>query len=157
MRRTALTTSLSTEVMRRLRHFGDFVTVPLAIVIFVGLAGVYRLYLVLVGVAAWTLLEYLVHRIVFHHYSAGRRLHRLHHDHPNDPDAQYAAHCIPDWISADCHRGGGRWVGDFRRTSLGVSSVYRCPLCGAPLADRAKLLALFSKGAAPYASSLRKL
>ncbi len=52
MRRTALTTSLSTEVMRRLRHFGDFVTVPLAIVIFVGLAGVYRLYLVLVGVAA---------------------------------------------------------------------------------------------------------
>ena len=78
MRVTALTTSLSTEVMRRLRHFGDFVTVPLAIVIFVGLAGVYRLYLVLVGVAAWTLLEYLVHRIVFHHYSAGRRLHRLH-------------------------------------------------------------------------------
>ena len=66
MRGTALTTSLSTEVMRRLRHFGDFVTVPLAIVIFVGLAGVYRLYLVLVGVAAWTLLEYLVHRIVFH-------------------------------------------------------------------------------------------
>src|SRR3981081_3258115 len=86
MRGTALTTSLPTEVMRRLRHFGVFLTVPLAIVIFVGLAGVYRLYLVLVGVAAWTLLEYLVHRIFFHHYSAGRRLHRLHHDHPNDPD-----------------------------------------------------------------------
>jgi hypothetical protein len=31
MRRTAITTSLSTEVMRRLRHFGDFVAVPLAI------------------------------------------------------------------------------------------------------------------------------
>jgi hypothetical protein len=40
MSRTAIITSLSTEVMRRLRHFGDFVTVPLAIVIFVGLAGV---------------------------------------------------------------------------------------------------------------------
>jgi hypothetical protein len=64
MSRTAIITSLSTEVMQRLRHFGDFVSVPLAIVIFVGLAGMYRLYLVLAGVAAWTLLEYLVHRIV---------------------------------------------------------------------------------------------
>src|SRR6266849_2614632 len=159
MRGTALTTSLSTEVMRRLRHFGDFVTVPLAIVIFVGLAGVYRLYLVLVGVAAWTLLEYLVHRIVFHHYSAGRRLHRLHHDHPNDPDAERSSLstpliAFPIWIFADCHRGGGRWVGDFCRTSLGVSGFHRCPLCCAPLADRAKLLALFSKGTAPHASSL---
>jgi hypothetical protein len=59
MRRTAIITSLSAEVTRRIRHFGDFVTVPLAIVIFVDLAGMYRLYLVLVGVAAWTLLEYL--------------------------------------------------------------------------------------------------
>jgi len=31
MRRTAITTSVSTEVMRRLRHFGDFVTVPLVL------------------------------------------------------------------------------------------------------------------------------
>ena len=69
MSRTAIITSLSTEVMQRLRYFGDFVSVPLAIVIFVGLAGMYRLYLVLAGVAAWTLLEYLVHRIVFHRYS----------------------------------------------------------------------------------------
>src|SRR5216684_5595306 len=95
MRGIALTTGLSTEVMRRLRHFGDFVTVPLAIVIFVGLAGMYRLYLVLVGVAAWTLLEYLVHRIVFHRYSVGRRLHQLHHDHPNDPDAERSSLSTP--------------------------------------------------------------
>jgi hypothetical protein len=66
MRGTAITRSLFTEVMRRLRRFGDFVTVPLAIVIFLGVAGVCRLYLVLAGVAAWTLLEYLVHRIIFH-------------------------------------------------------------------------------------------
>ena len=32
MRRTAIMTSLSDEVMRRIRHFGDFVTLPLAIV-----------------------------------------------------------------------------------------------------------------------------
>jgi sterol desaturase/sphingolipid hydroxylase (fatty acid hydroxylase superfamily) len=93
--RITVITSLSTEVMRGLRHFGDFVTVPLAIVVFVGLAGVYRLYLILGGVAAWTLLEYLVHRIVFHHYSAGRRLHRLHHDHPNDPDAERSSLSTP--------------------------------------------------------------
>ena len=65
MRRTAIITSLSAEVMRRIRHFGDFVTVPLAIVIFANLAGMYHLYMVLAGVAAWTLLEYLVHRFVF--------------------------------------------------------------------------------------------
>ena len=41
MSKTAIITIRSTEVMQRLRHFGDFVTVPLAIVIFVGLAGMY--------------------------------------------------------------------------------------------------------------------
>jgi sterol desaturase/sphingolipid hydroxylase (fatty acid hydroxylase superfamily) len=88
-------TSLSAEVMRRIRHFGDFVTVPLAVVMFLDLAGIYRLYLVLVGIAAWTLLEYVVHRIVFHHYFVGRRLHQLHHDHPNDPDAERSSLSTP--------------------------------------------------------------
>lgn len=95
MIRTAIIANLSTEAMRRLRHSGDFVTVPLAIVIFTDLAGLYHLYLVLVGVATWTLLEYLVHRIVFHRYSAGLRLHRLHHDHPNDPDAERSSLSTP--------------------------------------------------------------
>ena len=95
MRRTAINTSLSAEGMRRIRHFGDFITVPLAIVIFVNLAGMNRLDLVLVGVAGWTLLEYLVHRIVFHRYSVGRRLHQLHHDHPNDPDAERSSLSTP--------------------------------------------------------------
>jgi sterol desaturase/sphingolipid hydroxylase (fatty acid hydroxylase superfamily) len=95
MRRTPINTGLSAEGMRRIRHFGDFVTVPLAIVIFVNLAGMNRLDLVLVGVAAWTLLEYLVHRIVFHRYSVGRRLHQLHHDHPNDPDAERSSLSTP--------------------------------------------------------------
>ena len=95
MRRTTINTNLYAEGMRRIRHFGDFVTVPLAIVIFVNLAGMNRLDLVLVGVAAWTLLEYLVHRIVFHRYSVGRRLHQLHHDHPNDPDAERSSLSTP--------------------------------------------------------------
>src|ERR1700682_1577673 len=95
MRRTPINTSLSAEGMRRIRHFGDFVTVPLAIVIFVNLAGMNRLHLVLAGVAAWTLLEYLVHRFVFHRYSVGRRLHRLHHDQPNNPDAERSSLSTP--------------------------------------------------------------
>lgn len=96
MNRTVIIKSLSVEVMRRLRHFGDFVTVPLASVIFIDLAGVNRLYLVVVGLAAWTLLEYLVHRFVFHHYSSvGRRLHQLHHDHPNDPDTERSSLSTP--------------------------------------------------------------
>src|SRR5260221_522670 len=55
----------------------------------------YRLHLVLVGLAAWTLLEYLVHRFVFHLYSVGRRLHQLHHDHPNDPDSERSSLSTP--------------------------------------------------------------
>jgi len=95
MRRAAIMTSLSAGVMRRARHFGDFVTVPLAIAIFVDLAGIYRLHLVLAGVAAWTLLEYLVHRFVFHRHAVGQRLHQLHHDHPSDPDAERSSLSTP--------------------------------------------------------------
>jgi sterol desaturase/sphingolipid hydroxylase (fatty acid hydroxylase superfamily) len=84
----------ATELMRRIRHFGDFVTIPLAIAVFVGLAGMYRLYLVVLGVAAWTLLEYLVHRLVFHRFP-GRRLHQPHHDHPSDPDAERSSLSTP--------------------------------------------------------------
>jgi sterol desaturase/sphingolipid hydroxylase (fatty acid hydroxylase superfamily) len=95
MRRTAIMTSLSDEVMRRIRYFGDFVTLPVAIVIFVDQAGIYRLHLVVAGIAAWTLVEYLVHRFVFHRYSVGRRLHQLHHDHPSDPDAERSSLSTP--------------------------------------------------------------
>jgi sterol desaturase/sphingolipid hydroxylase (fatty acid hydroxylase superfamily) len=89
-------TSLSAGLMQRIRHFGDFATVPLAIVIFLGLAGVHRLPLVFAGGAAWTLLEYLVHRFVFHHLpSLGQRLHQLHHDHPGDPDSERSSLSTP--------------------------------------------------------------
>lgn len=95
MKRIAGMTSVWAGVMRRIRHFGDFVTIPAAVVVFVDLAGIYRLHLVLLGLAAWTLLEYLVHRIVFHRHSVGRRLHQLHHDHPNDPDAERSSLSTP--------------------------------------------------------------
>jgi sterol desaturase/sphingolipid hydroxylase (fatty acid hydroxylase superfamily) len=96
MRRMAFMTRLSAGTMRLVRHFGDFVTVPLAIVIFAGLAGIDHLHLVLTGMVAWTLLEYLVHRFAFHHiHSIGRRLHQLHHDHPSDPDAERSSLSTP--------------------------------------------------------------
>ena len=96
MKRTIIVQSLSVEVMRRMRHFGDFVTVSLASAIFIGLAGVDRLYLVLAGLVAWTLLEYLVHRFILHRYSSvSRRLHQLHHDHPNDPDSERSSLSTP--------------------------------------------------------------
>jgi hypothetical protein len=96
MKRTIIIKSLFVEVMRRIRHFGDFATVPLAGVIFIGLAGEDRLYLALAGLVAWTLLEYLVHRFIFHRYSSvGRRLHQLHHDHLNDPEAERSSLSTP--------------------------------------------------------------
>jgi sterol desaturase/sphingolipid hydroxylase (fatty acid hydroxylase superfamily) len=84
MRRSAFATTLFADVMQRIRHFGDYVTVPIAIVAFVNFAGVYRVHLVLAGVAAWTLVEYLVHRVGYHWFPTGRRLHGRHHDHPNN-------------------------------------------------------------------------
>jgi sterol desaturase/sphingolipid hydroxylase (fatty acid hydroxylase superfamily) len=94
MSRASDTTSFSAGLMRRIRHFGDFVTIPLAALMFIDLAGMYRLHLVVVGLAAWTLVEYLVHRFAFH-YSVGRRLHQLHHDHPSDPDSERSSLSTP--------------------------------------------------------------
>src|SRR5271166_4521598 len=90
-----MTTSFSAGVLRRIRHFGDFVTLPITIAVFVGLAGLDRLHVVLAGAAAWTLLEYLVHRFVFHRSSVGQRLHGPHHDNPSDPDAERSSLSTP--------------------------------------------------------------
>lgn len=81
--------------MRRIREFGDFVTVPLAILVFLYFAGLYRLHLAVAGVVIWTLLEYLLHRFFFHRHYLGSRLHKLHHDHPSDPDAERSSLSTP--------------------------------------------------------------
>ena len=158
MRGTADMTSLSAEAMRRIRHFGDYVTVPLAAVIFMDLAGMDRLYLVLLGLAAWTLLEYLVHRFAFHQlHSIGQRLHQLHHDHPSDPDSERSSLSTPLFasgrISADRLVGAAGRVGDFRLPSAGVSRLHHRPLRRAPLDHRAELLALSGKDAPLHPSS----
>jgi sterol desaturase/sphingolipid hydroxylase (fatty acid hydroxylase superfamily) len=96
MRRTAaLLTNQSAELWQWVRHFGDFVTIPAAIVVFAALGGVSRLPLVVVGLAAWTLVEYLMHRFAFHRVPLGKRLHQLHHDHPADQDAERSSLSTP--------------------------------------------------------------
>jgi sterol desaturase/sphingolipid hydroxylase (fatty acid hydroxylase superfamily) len=92
----AILPNQSAELWRWIRHFGDFTTLPLAILTFAGLAGITRFPLVVAGMAAWTLVEYLVHRFAFHHrFPLGRRLHQLHHDHPSDPDAERSSLSTP--------------------------------------------------------------
>jgi sterol desaturase/sphingolipid hydroxylase (fatty acid hydroxylase superfamily) len=86
---------LSGAMIRHIRHFGDFLSVPLAIMIFAGLSGMDRLYLVPLGFAVWTLLEYWVHRVAFHRYSVTRRLHQLHHDRPSDLEAERSSLSTP--------------------------------------------------------------
>jgi len=93
--RTTFVSKLAVETWRWVRHFGDFVSVPLAALVFVDLAGMYRLPLVLFGIAVWTLAEYLVHRFAFHRPSMPQRLHQLHHDHPSDPDAERSSLSTP--------------------------------------------------------------
>jgi sterol desaturase/sphingolipid hydroxylase (fatty acid hydroxylase superfamily) len=82
--------------VRWIKHFGDFITIPLAILLFAAIGGLDRFPLILAGLAAWTLVEYLVHRFAFHHrFPLGRRLHQLHHDHPSDPDAERTSLTTP--------------------------------------------------------------
>ena len=46
------------------------------------------------GLAGWTLIEYLLHRIFFHHAPVLARIHELHHDSPQDLIG------TPAWVSA---------------------------------------------------------
>jgi sterol desaturase/sphingolipid hydroxylase (fatty acid hydroxylase superfamily) len=63
--------------------------------VFADLGGVYRLHLVLTGLAAWTLLEYLVHRFAFHWHPTGQRLHQRHHDQPGNLEAERSSLSTP--------------------------------------------------------------
>jgi sterol desaturase/sphingolipid hydroxylase (fatty acid hydroxylase superfamily) len=97
MRRAAIFILMnqSADWVRWVRHFGDFVTIPVAVLAFASLGGLSRLYLVAAGLAAWTLVEYVMHRFVFHRLPVSRRLHQLHHDHPSDPDSERSSLSTP--------------------------------------------------------------
>jgi sterol desaturase/sphingolipid hydroxylase (fatty acid hydroxylase superfamily) len=79
-------------IRAKLAYYGDFVTVPIAIIvltIFAARAGVgLALSLIAAGFAVWTLLEYLLHRFAMHMFQPGYRLHQPHHDHPVNMKAE---------------------------------------------------------------------
>jgi sterol desaturase/sphingolipid hydroxylase (fatty acid hydroxylase superfamily) len=47
-----------------------------------------------IGLAGWTLVEYLLHRVLFHHAPILSRIHELHHNSPQDLIG------TPAWVSA---------------------------------------------------------
>jgi sterol desaturase/sphingolipid hydroxylase (fatty acid hydroxylase superfamily) len=73
-------------------YFGDFVAIPIAVLVFAylshragGLSGLPEfIAAALFGVALWTLVEYLIHRFVYHHAPILSPLHDKHHKKPND-------------------------------------------------------------------------
>ena len=83
-------------------YYADFVLYP-ALVLALSLHALWRepsnlagdwALAVLGGVVAWTILEYLLHRVVLHHLQPFKRWHELHHARPLDLIG------TPSWLSA---------------------------------------------------------
>lgn len=79
----------------RWHYYADFVTVPVAAIIFIVWSGSHHLSLVATGFFAWTFAEYLLHRFWMHSRGIGWRLHKPHHDHPADHDAERSSLSTP--------------------------------------------------------------
>ena len=73
-------------------YFGDFFAIPVAVTVLTyfaltagGLWAVLNLGVsLLIGLATWTLVEYAVHRLVYHHAPVFSALHDSHHQAPNE-------------------------------------------------------------------------
>jgi sterol desaturase/sphingolipid hydroxylase (fatty acid hydroxylase superfamily) len=73
-------------------YFGDFAAIPVAIAVLAylafsvhGLAAAPDFVIALaIGIAVWTLAEYLIHRFVYHHAPIFSPLHDAHHQAPNE-------------------------------------------------------------------------
>src|ERR1700733_3116767 len=73
-------------------YFGDFAAIPVAIAVLVylalsarGLAGAPNFAISLsIGIAVWTLAEYLIHRFVYHNAPFFAPLHDAHHRAPGE-------------------------------------------------------------------------
>jgi len=83
-------------------YFGDFVAIPIAVLAFAGLALADRglaaapawTLSLIVGIAFWTLIEYLVHRFAYHGAPVLTALHEAHH---RDPQALVG---VPSFLSS---------------------------------------------------------
>jgi sterol desaturase/sphingolipid hydroxylase (fatty acid hydroxylase superfamily) len=98
--RRAARTDARPMQLTRAAYFADFYVYPFVVASLVALAiraapyhGASLALAFLVGLGAWTLLEYLVHRWVFHRAPWIRRQHEAHHD---DPKALVGT---PTWLS----------------------------------------------------------
>lgn len=89
-------------------YYADFVFYPLLLLLLAGAAmgrdtpagWFVWLLLFVAGVAIWTLLEYWLHRVIFHHAMPIRQLHELHHVSPT------AKIGTPTWVTASLICGG---------------------------------------------------
>ncbi len=83
-------------------YFGDFVAIPLAIIVLAAIAIAQRglevagwwLLAFVVGLAVWTFVEYVVHRWVYHAVPFFEKFHDAHHD---DPKALIG---VPSFVSS---------------------------------------------------------
>jgi sterol desaturase/sphingolipid hydroxylase (fatty acid hydroxylase superfamily) len=83
-------------------YFGDFVVIPIAVLLFAGFAFADRGFeaapawalSLIVGIAFWTLIEYLIHRFVYHGAPVLTALHDAHHRAP----AAYLG--VPSFLSS---------------------------------------------------------
>lgn len=95
--------------INRFLYFGDFFAIPVLVALFVALAyaahGVAAapkfLFAVVLGAVAWTLVEYFVHRYVYHQAPLLSPLHDLHHQTPG------AFIGVPSFISSALVVAGG--------------------------------------------------
>src|SRR5260370_24790323 len=82
--------------LSKLLYFGDFVAAPVAILILAAMALAGRnseavlwwVVALVVGLFAWTFIEYAVHRWVYHHIPFFETYHDAHHE---DPDGLVGA------------------------------------------------------------------
>lgn len=68
--------------MSRLAYYLDFVTVPVLIALLLAMADV-TILAAGAGFAAWTLAEYVIHRVLFHRLPLFKPAHDLHHAKPS--------------------------------------------------------------------------
>ena len=88
--------------MSKLGYFSEFLLFPLLVVVATALAfrssvppqPVIWAIVYCIGLAGWTLIEYLLHRVLFHHAPILSRIHELHHSCPQDLIG------TPAWVSA---------------------------------------------------------
>jgi hypothetical protein len=88
--------------LSRAGYYADFVFYPILLLLLGGAAmasdtfsqGIEWAFACLIGVAIWTLLEYGMHRVIFHHTWPFRKFHDLHHAKPT------ALIGTPTWLTA---------------------------------------------------------